>query len=419
MSKHEYFEQLGALALIGQITFDEGKELDIHLAECAVCREAHADFGRILKRELPQATPRRWRLKGSLPLPAADGEIQDRFIARARAEGIGLSSQVQQHYPQPQINSWNSFKWQYAVGTAAVVILVTLGVLASKTYNRTAPRSVTADPQVAELKKERESLRAKLSEANQLIEWSSTDLARLKKENSASTESIQVIEKQLGQARREAVQLSAALEQAQTQNAGLSNRNQQDQSVIADLRGQVDMERRAIAEGHKSADAQQARLAELEDSLRVASEKVERERQLSGVSRDVRILMGARNLHIIDVHDIDGGGRSSKPFGRVFYAEGRSLVFYAFDLPNGRFSPAKYSFMAWGQNEATPQSPRRLGTFEVDDHEQRRWVLKVDNPKLLSGIDSVFVTAEALGDPYQPRGRKIIYAYLAGQPNHP
>ena len=55
----------------------------------------------------------------------------------------------------------------------------------------------------------------------------------------------------------------------------------------------------------------------------------------------------------------------------------------------------------------------------MDDHEQRRWVLKVTDPVLLRDIDSVFVTAEAFGDAKEPRGRKLLYAYIVGQPNHP
>jgi hypothetical protein len=55
----------------------------------------------------------------------------------------------------------------------------------------------------------------------------------------------------------------------------------------------------------------------------------------------------------------------------------------------------------------------------VDDHDQRRWVLKVTDPALLQGIDSVFVTAEGLGDVKEPRGRKLLYAYVVGQANHP
>jgi hypothetical protein len=121
----------------------------------------------------------------------------------------------------------------------------------------------------------------------------------------------------------------------------------------------------------------------------------------------------------MDVHDMGGGGKDVRAFGRVFYAEGQSLIFYAFDLPNGKLSPAKYTFQAWGQREAASQSARNLGTFQVDDHEQRRWVLKVTDTVLLTGIDSVFVTAESLDVAKSPSGKKLLYAYIAGQPNHP
>ena len=64
----------------------------------------------------------------------------------------------------------------------------------------------------------------------------------------------------------------------------------------------------------------------------------DRERQLENdeqyltSDRDVRELMGARNLYIADVYDVDGRSHTQKPFGRIFYTEGKSLLFYAFDL---------------------------------------------------------------------------------------
>lgn len=422
MSNHEYYEELGALAVIGQITADEGWELDLHLTECEGCREAQGDFGRILRRELPQATPRRWKRPEVGPMPGEDQEIRDRFFARARASGIGLSPQAQ----KKMLPSWRGlpafFQWRYAAALVVVLLLVGTGWMASRQRVKVTLPAIVSNFQVndlKELKGEELSLWTQLASAHQLIEQKWTELERLKQDNTGSRESLQALQRELEQARRNADQLSAALQKAQGQSSNLSNENQKAQALIADLRAQVESERRFRAVDEKNLGGQQARIAELEDSLRAASDKVERERQLSGVGRDIRVLMGARNLHIIDVHDIGGDGKSAKSFGRVFYAEGKSLVFYAFDLPNRKFTPAKYSFLAWGQQEATPQSPRHLGSFELDDGQQRRWVLRVDDPKLLSGIDSVFVTAEVQGDGLKPRGGKILYAYLAGWANHP
>jgi hypothetical protein len=44
----------------------------------------------------------------------------------------------------------------------------------------------------------------------------------------------------------------------------------------------------------------------------------------------------------------------------------------------------------------------------------------VKRPKVLTEIDSVFVTLEPTnGDPSHPKGPNRMYAYLRGQPNHP
>jgi hypothetical protein len=163
---------------------------------------------------------------------------------------------------------------------------------------------------------------------------------------------------------------------------------------------------------------QQFKINELAAEVKAKETLAERERQLSSVAKDVRELMGARNLHILDVSDVDGNGRSKKSFGRVFLVEGKSLVFYAFDLSD-RGNPAKVSFQAWGQFEGRDTVAKNLGVFYVDDHTQKRWVLKVNDPKKLSAINSVFVTVEPLGGADRPTGKKLLSAYLGTQANHP
>ncbi len=46
-------------------------------------------------------------------------------------------------------------------------------------------------------------------------------------------------------------------------------------------------------------------------------------------AKDIRNMMAARNLHIVDVVDTDSKGRTKAAFGRVFFAEDKQLVFYA------------------------------------------------------------------------------------------
>src|SRR5262249_9601489 len=93
---------------------------------------------------------------------------------------------------------------------------------------------------------------------------------------------------------------------------------------------------------------QQLRATEASEQLRLQTASISRERELLSADRDIRDLMGARNLHIIDVHDADSQGKNVPVFGRVFFTEGKSLIFYAFDLDEKRLANAKYSYHAWG-----------------------------------------------------------------------
>jgi len=177
--------------------------------------------------------------------------------------------------------------------------------------------------------------------------------------------------------------------------------------------------RRARQDDTANLSAQQARIRELDDQVATYSASLERERKLLTADRDIRDLMGARNLHIVDVYDVDGKGKNRPAFGRMFYTEGKSLIFYAFDLDNNRKSAVNASFQAWGRRESKAESVQALGLFYVDDQRQNRWVLKFDDPKVLAQIDSVFVTIEPPGGSPKPHGQRLLYAYLNANANHP
>jgi hypothetical protein len=163
---------------------------------------------------------------------------------------------------------------------------------------------------------------------------------------------------------------------------------------------------------------QRAQILKLTDRLNNQGEVLDRHVELIATTREIRELMGARNLHIIDVADIDSRG-TRKPFGRVFYTEGKSLIFYAYDLEKKKKSLERFSFQAWGQQESKSGSVQSLGVFSTDDQAQNRWVLKYDDPSVLAQIDSVFVTVEPKGGSVKPKGEQLMWAYLRATPNHP
>ena len=60
-------------------------------------------------------------------------------------------------------------------------------------------------------------------------------------------------------------------------------------------------------------------------------------------------------------------GRTSKSSGRIFYTEGKSLIFYAYDLDDKPVVDAKYSYQAWGERLGQPASVKSLSVLYVDD----------------------------------------------------
>jgi predicted anti-sigma-YlaC factor YlaD len=95
MFNHEYFRELSALSAIGQLSSREDQKLAEHLKECSNCRDAHLEYARIIQQQLPQADVIRWRIRSSVPAPRLDAEIRSRFLARARADGIDFSPEVE------------------------------------------------------------------------------------------------------------------------------------------------------------------------------------------------------------------------------------------------------------------------------------------------------------------------------------
>jgi hypothetical protein len=132
---------------------------------------------------------------------------------------------------------------------------------------------------------------------------------------------------------------------------------------------------------------------------------------------ELRDLIAARNLRVADVSDVNAKENQPKPFGRVFYTRGKSLVLFAYDLSK---SQPNQTFYAWGTRQSDPHRPQSLGALRTDDQTQRRWILEFNDPKVLAQIDSVYVTLEPTNKPgYAPNGRKLLSAYLGPSPKYP
>jgi len=229
-----------------------------------------------------------------------------------------------------------------------------------------------------------------------------TKLVRTQAELKEAEGKLDVLQDAKNHGAAEVTSLRAAVEQARADAAN----------------AQMQLVRLKDVQAAQTADlvAAEYRAREAEDKLAEQVATIDRERQLLGAGREIRDIIAARNLHIVDVADVSNSG-VKKPFGRVFYTEGKSLVFYAYDLANTK---GKQTFTAWGKREGEPNSTRVLGILLNDDQAQKRWAMRFSDPKVLAQIDSVFVTLEPSDKPgSSPKGKKLLNAYLGTPANHP
>jgi hypothetical protein len=238
----------------------------------------------------------------------------------------------------------------------------------------------------------------------------------------------------VAEARREQLRLRRQLEAEKARTASLAQSGADSGRVINELMRKLEVSRASEADSlaelarlkslQATTDginiAQQQEIRRLNDRLADQIASVDRERQLLSAHREIRDLIAARNLHIVDVYDTDGRGQTSRAFGRVFYTEGRSLVFYAYDLNDRHGQTGKYVFSVWGKRDAMPHDVKSLGALSRDSQTQARWVLTITDPKVLDAIDSVFVTVEPGDKPSKrPSGRPLLSAFLGSPANHP
>src|ERR1700674_2464217 len=166
----------------------------------------------------------------------------------------------------------------------------------------------------------------------------------------------------------------------------------------------------------------ESKIDELSAAARDQDRRLKDNEQYLASDRDIRELMGARKLYIADVFDVDSGSRTRKPFGRVFYTQNKSLIFYAFDLDRQPGVKNASAFQVWGQRDgelSAKSHPMNLGILYMDSDSNRRWVLRWDDPKQLAEIDAVFVTVEPHGGSQKPTGKPFLYALLRKEANHP
>jgi hypothetical protein len=424
MPRHEHFEKLCSLAALGEVSPEEMVELHEHLHRCAQCKSSLVDFSSITDDRLPLAAHAQFRPG---PGVTSDGlrKLRESTLRRVADEGLHISPEAIRgpNSRLPRLSEWfDELNWSIRarlpriVMSAALLAIVAIGFGLVRHDREQRQEAERLRKDLRQTQTAEATIEQQLREAERLHSDSTPEFVRLEKELSVAKQRAAQLEDEHRKDINAIQGLESRVGELASDKSALAQHAGSADSELTKLRQDLEQMRTAASNKETQLVAQQYRINELSEHLESQKTTIDREQQLLAAGRDVRDLMTARNLHIIDVHDQDAHGES-RPFGRIFLTEGKRLIFYAYDLDTVKVKNA--SFQAWGQHTNGGKPVVNLGIFYIDDQKQSRWALKVEDPILLKTIDSVFVTVEPSGGTKKPSGKKLMYAYLRNPINHP
>lgn len=434
MVPHEEFLRLCAAATAGELNADEQARLKAHLTECPECRQAMDAYEAASKHAIAVLSPDTESKETESGSKWSVEDAEKRFLQRLQVEERYSKRDGGEEVKRGQRFGYrpSQFRWREVwMSLAAVAFLVVaLAVTAYRTGVRrgTDIARTTVEPaqgpvasleeQVSDAGHERVQLVAKLAEEDKII----GDLRRQLSEQQKTVTALKTTD---SSARR------AATTEGSTQPPNSSGGRRDEeltaaQAKLLELQKTIDTlteQRNEVTSRAATLDAKVGELTQLvrdrEQALDQKEEEVAKDQDLLEHDRDIRELMGARDLYIAEIHDVSGTGETNRTYGRIFYTRGKRLIFYAYDLDAQPGVRNASTFQAWGRRGPDKQRALSLGIFYEDNAAKKRWVLKAADPRTLEDIDAVFVTVEPNGGSQHPSGKQLLFALLRLSPNHP
>ncbi len=416
---HEEYQELCALSTTGELTAEEWTRLSEHLAQCDACREAKRQYERLIATAIPALAA---ETLGEQDEESAPGSwsIEDAEQILMESLGAETASVRTDSVVSSKSSPWK-YDWKYS---AAAMILAAVGLAGYQvgifrqhgangtvqkptlsTSNPAPHEAPLANSAVPELGNKGKPEEDQVTQLRSQVRQGERETAQLRGQLSQLEDDLAKRSADLDQSLRDRAELGRELEQAQanaqnlqTKLATIGNQTSEDTAELLSLKTKVE---------------------DLNASVQEKDRQIAQEQQLLEHDRDIRNVIGARNLYIAEIYDVAKNGDTEKPFGRVFYTKDKSLIFYAYDLDQQHAVKKDSAFQAWGRRGADGQHDVSLGLLYQDSANKKRWVLKCNDANTIAEIDAVFVTVEPEGGSTKPSGKPLLFTYLRLDPNHP
>jgi peptidoglycan hydrolase CwlO-like protein len=435
---HDEFLELCAVSTSGELTEEEQKKLEDHLAVCSSCREALRQYHSVVDQAIPSiaATEGPEEIEGdpSWSQKRAEKILFDRVAQEEKRPTNQLESPDSSAHVPHRIRGASDSAWRHVwtLYAAGILLFVALSFFAYRIGIRrgtdsakvapsppsaaspTQPSPVPAslEEQLSDAGHDREVARSEIAQRDKIIaslhrqlDQQSAEINQMKSEQQGLESELRAGDASRQDLIQQRTELAQKLDSAQANSQTVQSR--------------LDTLAQQSVQNTNSLKTSEAKVNDLTRLLQQRETDLEQQDQLLAHDRDIRELMGARDLYIAEVYDVGGAGETKKPYGRVFYTRGKSLIFYAYDLDQQTELKRASAFQAWGRRGPDRQQSINLGIFYEDSAARKRWILKCDDPKTLEQIDAVFVTVEPNGGSHKPSSKPLLFAYLKVNPNHP
>jgi predicted nucleic acid-binding Zn-ribbon protein len=441
MSPHEEFLELCAVSTAGELSEDERRKLDEHLSGCAACREALQQLEETVKKAVPGIAA---EIHEDDPMPdkswsqeEAEKALFDRLAEQERKirfrknqDDVIDGSDPSHHrtYFSSHLGAgqlWMTYAAAILLFLALAISAYRVGInrgagIATNVPSIQAEGNVSLEAQLTDLSRERDALRSELVVREKAIDDLKQQVERLKTADQERVEQSAASQKeQESRIADGVVSTNARLADLQAKLDAAEKGRSEDSSRVATLEAKLADLTQQLRGRDETVAAQTRQLQSREGTVEQQQTQLAEQKELLDHDRDIRELMGARELYVAEVFDVGKDATTKKSYGRIFFTKGKSLIFYAYDLDRQPGVKNASTFQAWGQRGTDREQALNLGVFYEDNVSKKRWILKFDDPQKLAQIDAVFVTVEPNGGSSRPSSKPFLYAYLRVNPNHP
>jgi len=410
---HEQFAALCALYYSDEITEEEWALLQVHMAYCESCEQQFREFQKLAKHAVPMMaaaaadTDQTGAVRES---PEAFREAEQRLLA-----SLDNLPQLHELAKKPTLISRG---WGMAVAATAIVCLAAGSLYflrhstgsGTQSIHDTRAGNVVTPPVVP-----REDQQAAQQDRTE-IQGLHQQLSALENKLENSRAGSQTSQRELAADKAQMAKLTADRDSLTAQLISAQAESQTLREKFTTLQAGAEQQSTRLTALDAKVQTLNVALQDANHAISDRDRMLDLDKDFLAHDRDIRDVMGARNLYIADIYDTTESGRAAKPFGRLFYTRDRSLIFYGFDLEKQPGLQDAAAFQVWGSG--ADLKPVSLGLFYQDD-KQKRWVMRFDDAKTLARLNMVFVTVEPPGGSHKPTGKQMLRAYLQIPSNHP